>query len=59
VLKRGAGAYQEYMGDTGNSNWGSFTDNNSGPYGDDPVDQFWIEQGSKIYEADVNGAGSN
>jgi hypothetical protein len=44
ILERGAGWYQS-NGPTANDGWGNWYDLNGGPYGDDPVDQFWISQG--------------
>jgi hypothetical protein len=49
ILERGAGYYQEHSSRTSHPDWGSAT-SGTGSYGDDPVDQFWIDQGSRIYE---------
>jgi hypothetical protein len=45
-VKRAAGAAQILAG-TSNPAWGHPAD--SPPFGDDPADQFWIEQGYRYY----------
>ncbi|HEY0712498.1 MAG TPA: hypothetical protein VGF45_07480 [Polyangia bacterium] len=50
ILKMGAGAFQEFRTKTSHPDFGSVTTNNKS-YGDDPVDTFWIEQGSRVYES--------
>jgi RHS repeat-associated protein len=47
MLKRGAGAYQIYSG-TSSPQWGWPW--GSPPYGDDPNDQRWIDEGVKDFE---------
>ena len=47
--KRLAGAYQKYWTNTSKEEWGEPW-SLEGPYGDDPVDQFWIEEGFRAFE---------
>lgn len=47
ILKRGAGVYQIYSG-TSSQQWGWPW--GSAPYGDDPMDQYWIDEGVKDFE---------
>ena len=47
ILKRGAGAYQIYSR-TSNPKWGWPW--GSPPYGDDPRDQRWIDEGVKDFK---------
>ena len=46
VLLRAAGAYQ-YIGPTADP---AFGNPSAPPFGDSPQDQFWIQQGSQLYE---------
>ncbi|KPA19169.1 type IV secretion protein Rhs, partial [Candidatus Magnetomorum sp. HK-1] len=48
ILKRGAGAYQIYSG-TSRPRFGWPWGNP--PYGDDPVDQYWITEGVRDYDS--------
>jgi hypothetical protein len=48
VLLRAAGAVQIQSG-TSDPAFGGPLDTH-GPFGDDPVDQFWVHQGARLYE---------
>lgn len=55
ILRQEAGRAQQAAG-TSQSEWGSpglrlFPSTGKGSFGDDPVDQFWIQQGSNYYDS--------
>ena len=47
TLRRAAGAYQKYT-NTSRPDWGHPL--GDAPYGDEPIDQYWINEGIKDYQ---------